>query len=90
MTETIARPGGAPSEALEPGGHVFPPLRQPIRGDVPEEYDEADAEHDQRDPPDGVLLRVRVVRRLSLFPSGFFGLLGIRHLFFRHRMRLEE
>ena len=42
MTETIARPGGAPSEALEPGGHVFPPLRQPIRGDTSVRFTDAD------------------------------------------------
>ena len=43
MTEAIARPaGGAPSETPEPGGHVFPPLRQPVRGDTSVRFTDAD------------------------------------------------
>ena len=43
MTDTMARlAGNAPAEAPEPGGHVFPPLRQPVRGDTSVRFTDAD------------------------------------------------
>ncbi len=45
MTETIARPasrGQAQEEAPEPAGHVFPPLRTPVRGDTSVRFAQTD------------------------------------------------
>jgi segregation and condensation protein A len=47
MTDAVARSAAATrGEAPEPAGHVFPPLRQPIRGDTSVRF--ADADHPDR------------------------------------------
>jgi segregation and condensation protein A len=47
VTDTVARAAAATrSDAPEPEGHVFPPLRQPIRGDTSVRF--ADADHPDR------------------------------------------
>ena len=45
MTDIIARPAAAaaaPAKASERGDHVFPPLRQPVRGDTSVRFTDAD------------------------------------------------
>ena len=76
MTDTIARSAAAAAaltEAPERGGHVFPPLRQPVRGDTSVRF--TDAEHPDRaahiavegyEGPMGLLLGLIEQRELDI------------------------